>query len=139
MTYFYLFFYFYFQVTWFKDSGKIFETDRALMTVKGATWALKLSQLQPSDFGNYRYLFHYFAITTLSLKISVSKLKNLTTTLTSWQLYCSNQLHCWDKMSTVELVDKAATYMTIPIVENMTFLFMITTMTVRNVQKTYFR
>ena len=25
------------QVTWFKDSGKIFETDRALMTVKGST------------------------------------------------------------------------------------------------------
>ena len=48
------------KVTWFKDSGKIFETDRALMTVKGATWALKLSQLQPSDFGNYRYLFQYF-------------------------------------------------------------------------------
>ena len=42
------------QVTWFKDSGKIFETDRALMTVKGATWALKLSELQPADFGNYR-------------------------------------------------------------------------------------
>ena len=72
------------KVTWFKDSGKIFETDRALMTVKGATWALKLSQLQPSDFGNYRCLFHYFAITTLSLKIS--KLKKLTTTLAFWQL-----------------------------------------------------
>ena len=42
------------QVMWFKDSGKIFETDRALMTVKGATESLKLSQLQPSDFGNYR-------------------------------------------------------------------------------------
>jgi len=41
------------QVTWFKDSGKIFETDRALMTVKGSTWALKLSELQPADFGNY--------------------------------------------------------------------------------------
>ena len=41
---------------WFKDSGKIFETDRALMTVKGATESLKLSQLQPSDFGNYRWM-----------------------------------------------------------------------------------
>ena len=34
-------------MTWFKDSGKIFEMDRALMTVKGSTWALKLSNLQP--------------------------------------------------------------------------------------------
>jgi len=44
------------QVTWFKDSGKIFETDRALMTSKGDTWSLKISSLQTRDFGNYSCL-----------------------------------------------------------------------------------
>ena len=36
-------------MTWFKDSGKIFETDRALMTSKGDTWSLKISGLQVLD------------------------------------------------------------------------------------------
>jgi len=41
------------QVTWFKNSGKIFETDKVLMTVKSSTWSLKLSDLSFNDFGNY--------------------------------------------------------------------------------------
>eukprot|EP00090_Calanus_glacialis_P044461 TRINITY_DN7935_c0_g1_i1.p1 TRINITY_DN7935_c0_g1~~TRINITY_DN7935_c0_g1_i1.p1 ORF type:complete len:540 (-),score=51.18 TRINITY_DN7935_c0_g1_i1:141-1760(-) len=41
------------QVTWFKNSGKIFETDKVLMTVKSSTWSLKLSDLSSNDFGNF--------------------------------------------------------------------------------------
>ena len=40
-------------MTWFKNSGKIFETDKVLMTVKSSTWSLKLSDLSFNDFGNY--------------------------------------------------------------------------------------
>jgi len=41
------------QVMWFKNSGKIFETDKVLMTVKSTTWSLKLADLSVNDFGNY--------------------------------------------------------------------------------------
>ena len=42
-----------FQVTWFRNKGKIFETDKVLMTRKLSTWSLKLSHLTYKDFGNY--------------------------------------------------------------------------------------
>ena len=44
------------KVTWFKNSRKIFETDKVLMTVKLSTWSLKLGDLSYKDFGNYSCL-----------------------------------------------------------------------------------
>ena len=41
------------QVTWFRNSGKIFETDKVLMAMKSPTWSLKLSELRTDDFGKY--------------------------------------------------------------------------------------
>ena len=40
------------QVTWYRDSVKLFETDRLLMTVKHNTWSLKLQKLSVASFGN---------------------------------------------------------------------------------------
>lgn len=33
------------KVTWYRDSVKLFETDRVLMTVKGTTWTIKLREV----------------------------------------------------------------------------------------------
>ncbi|XP_023339713.1 neural cell adhesion molecule 1 [Eurytemora carolleeae] len=41
------------QVTWFRNSGKIFETDRLLMTEKPGRWTIKIIDIRESDFGNY--------------------------------------------------------------------------------------
>ena len=41
------------QVTWFRNTVKLFETDQVLMTLKSNTWSLKLTQLKADMFGNY--------------------------------------------------------------------------------------
>lgn len=41
------------QVTWYRDSVKLFETDRVLMTIKGSTWTIKLREVTASMFANY--------------------------------------------------------------------------------------
>ena len=41
------------QMTCIRNSGKIFETDKVLMTVKSPTWSLKLSEHSTNDFGNF--------------------------------------------------------------------------------------
>ena len=42
-----------FQVFWYKNGHKLFETDRILMTQKTSRWSLKLLDLTEMDFGNY--------------------------------------------------------------------------------------
>lgn len=42
-----------FQVTWYKDKIKMFETDRVLMTFKMNTWSLKLTDVNVDTFANY--------------------------------------------------------------------------------------
>ena len=41
------------QVTWYRNSIKLFETDRVLMTVKSSTWTVKLTNVTSNMFGNY--------------------------------------------------------------------------------------
>ena len=41
------------KVTWYKDSVKMFETDKVLMTQKSRTWSLKLTTVERKMFGNY--------------------------------------------------------------------------------------
>ena len=40
-------------MTWYKDSVKMFETDKVLMTQKSRTWSLKLTSVERKMFGNY--------------------------------------------------------------------------------------
>ena len=40
-------------MTWYKDSVKMFETDKVLMTQKSRTWSLKLTSVERVMFGNY--------------------------------------------------------------------------------------
>ena len=41
--------YFSVQVTWFRNSGKIFETDRVLMTEKPGRWTIKIINIRNHD------------------------------------------------------------------------------------------